>query len=224
MKCKITKNDIDYALAPSPWGLGNEILYSLCKKYPRHVEENAIIAKMWLIGRAYAAAIERRKEAQGTTDQFYQTTVVQTIKGSKLDKWLKGLPKKLNKPWDELGLIITVHKQLIDIISPITKLNQRSLASKYLHFHRPDLFFIYDSRAKKAINKVTPCLNKTPKITAKLQDSEYHAFCRRAQYLKDNIKKRFDKDLNPRQLDNILLRIESRTRLRKNRTGNSSVQ
>jgi len=212
MKIQITKDDIDDALAPSPWDLGNNKLYSLCQDHPKHVHDDEIIAKMWLIGRAYAAAIERRKKAKGTSDDFYETTVVEKIKKSKLDQWLVGLPERLTNPWTELGHIITVHKRLVDLFFYMTGLEKRSLASKYLHFHRPDLFFIYDSRAKEAINKVTPHLNQINNITAEAQDSEYHTFCRRAQCMKESIKKQFSKNLNPRQIDKILLRITDKTR------------
>jgi hypothetical protein len=161
-----------------------------------------------VIGRSYATAIERRKNAKGSSDNFYETDVVEKLKKSKLDQWLKDLPIKMTNPWVELGSVVTVHKQLMDLFFDITELEKRSLASKYLHFHRPDLFFIYDSRAKKAINKVTPRLNQIEKnIAAENKDFEYHAFCRKAQYLKDSINEEFDVNLNSRQLDKILLRI-----------------
>ena len=219
MKIAITKDDIEYALASSPWDLGNQVLYSLCQDHPNHDRGDAIIAKFWLIGRSYAAAIERRKNADDTSDDFYETIVVDKIKNSKLDEWLSSLPDVMTDPWTQLGTIVTVHKRLMDIFSDMTGLEKRSLASKYLHFHRPDLFFIYDSRAREAINKVTPRLSQIKHITTQDQDSEYHAFCRRAQFLKEDIRSRFQKTLNPRQLDKILLRITNKTR--KARTGAS---
>jgi len=48
-------------LKDQPGFLGNTVLYDLCKSYPRHDEEDVIASKIWLIGRAYAAAIERGK-------------------------------------------------------------------------------------------------------------------------------------------------------------------
>ena len=41
------------------WNLGNEMLYQLCRDYPDHKAPEVITAKVWLIGRSYAAAIER---------------------------------------------------------------------------------------------------------------------------------------------------------------------
>ena len=43
------------------WDFGNGILYEMCKEYPKHEKEDVIVGKIWLIGRSYAAAIERRK-------------------------------------------------------------------------------------------------------------------------------------------------------------------
>jgi len=222
MKIKITKDDIDYALASSPWDLGNQVLYSLCQDHPKHDRGDVIIAKVWLIGRSYASAIERRKNAQDTSDDFYETIVVANIKKSKLDQWLAALPERMTDPWTELGSIITVHKRLMDLFSEMTGLEKRSLASKYLHFHRPDLFFIYDSRAKESINKITPRLNQIAKIKAEDQDREYHAFCRRAQCMREDTNNQFGRNLNPRQLDKILLRITAK--IRQARTNKSSVQ
>ena len=180
------------------------------------ISGEAIIAKIWLIGRSYAAAIERRKNVEETSDDFYEITVVEKIKTSKLDDWLSALPSRLTDPWRELGSIITVHKRLMDIFSDLTGLEKRALASKYLHFHRPDLFFIYDSRAKEAIMKVTPRPTEIKDITAEDADSEYQMFCRRSQNLRENINERFGKYLTPRQIDKILLRFTDK--IRKART------
>lgn len=215
MKLEITKNDIDYALSPSPWDLANEVLYSLCQKHPSHDSNQAIIAKILLIGRTYAAAIERRKNAEETSDDFYEVTVVDKIKNSKLDSWLASLSNQIRDPWQALGTIVTIHKRVMDIFFELTGLEKRALASKYLHFHRPDLFFIYDSRAKEAISKVTPRPNYIKDIAVEESDLEYHIFCRRCQHLRDNIRERFAKTLTPRQIDKILLRITDRIRKEK---------
>ena len=212
MKIEITKNDIDYALSPSPWDLGNKVLYSLCQDYPNHSSDDAIIAKIWLIGRAYAAAIERRKNAEETSDDFYESTVVETIKNSDIDNWIASLPNHLFDPWHELASVITIHKKLMDVFSTLTDLNKRALTSKYLHFHKPNLFYIYDSRAKEAISKITPRPNYIKEITADEADTEYHIFCRRCQYLCDIINVRFHEALTPRQIDKILLRITDKIR------------
>lgn len=207
---QITKNDIDFALAPSPWDFGNGILYSLCQNHPRHNCNDVIIAKIWLIGRSYAAAVERRRNAEDGSDHFYETTVVEKIKNSRLDRWLDDLPNRLVDAWSEIGLAITVYKRLMDLFADMTGLDKRSLASKYLHFHRPDMFFLYDTRAKTALGKVTPSIREIPMINAEEADTEYLALTRRCQWVRDDIYHRFGVELTPRQVDKILLRIKDR--------------
>lgn len=213
---QITQDDVDFALTPSPWDLGNQVLYTLCQDHPRHDRGDAIIAKVWLIGRSYAAAIERRKNVENTSDDFYETTVVNKIKDSNLDEWLGSLPNGLIDPWPELTVVVTVHKRLMDLFSGMTGLDKRSLASKYLHFHRPDLFFLYDTRAKAALAKVTPSIRMIPRILADEADAEYLTLSRRCQWVRDDVSRRYNVTLTPRQVDKILLRITDR--IRKART------
>jgi len=68
------------------WNLGNDVLYQLCKKYPEHKTPEEIAAKIWLIGRAYAAAIERRKNKDEENDAFYESTVLPIMQRSALDE------------------------------------------------------------------------------------------------------------------------------------------
>jgi hypothetical protein len=210
MTLTITKKDVETACAPTLWDLSNQVLYDLCQKFPSHTEHEVIIAKVLLIGRVYAAAIERRKEKDTDegSDDFYINTVAPTLKKSELDRWLAALPGtgQLSDPWNNLGDVVTLHKQLTDIFSQMTGMDKRSLASKYLHFHRPDLFFIYDSRAEKAIKQMTPRLNQIRSVNPSQYDSEYLKFCKREQFLRDQISERFGELLTPRQIDNLLLR------------------
>ena len=49
-----------------------------------------------------------------------------------------------------------MHHCVESIFSNDDQLGHVSLTSKYLHFHRPDLFPIYDSRTSTAIAQITP--------------------------------------------------------------------
>jgi hypothetical protein len=138
--------------------------------------------------------------------------VVETIKKSSIDSWLNDLPSKIIDPWKDLGAIVSTHNKLLQLFSTITGLEKRSLASKYLHFHRPDLFYIYDSRAKQAIMKVAPRITSIREVSVDEADPEYHSFCRRCQWLQDDIEKQFKENLTPRQIDKILLRITEASR------------
>lgn len=54
------------------WFLFDKILYDLCQQYPRHDNVHEVVAKIAMIGRAYSASVERRKNAETTSDRdFY---------------------------------------------------------------------------------------------------------------------------------------------------------
>ena len=186
------------------WDLGNKILYELCEKYPYHDNNDQIIAKIWLIGRSYSAAIERRKTVSEANDTFYTETVAPTLKRSKIDEWLEYLSKFRFPTEDNIKEILTVHKKTMDIFEKITGMNKRSLASKYLHFHKPTLFFLYDSRASEAIRSLTEPIGKLAFSKANV-DPEYARFCLRCIQLRNEIKEEFNVHLTPREIDNILL-------------------
>ncbi|MFC1785893.1 hypothetical protein ACFLZA_00835, partial [Candidatus Neomarinimicrobiota bacterium] len=79
-----SKENIDNAIQSNEWDFGNEVLYELCKKNFEHKEDDKIIAKVWLIGRAYAAAIERRKNKTDINDDFYVEKVAPIFQNSRL--------------------------------------------------------------------------------------------------------------------------------------------
>ena len=210
MKIEISLSDVEYAKEKSPWDKLNQVLYDLCKDNPEHKDDDVILAKMMLIGRTYAAAIERRKISKDiSSDSFYKESVVNAIKNSDIDIWLKSLPYSFSNPWVALDQVAAIHKNLMDIFYSLTHLNKRSLASKYLHFHKPNIFYIYDSRAKSAITKITKNIRKLKNIEPEQFDEEYLGHYCRCQWLVDDIKKKYHTNLLPREIDNILLKIDS---------------
>ena len=98
----------------------------------------------------------------------------------------------------------------MDAFKEMTGLEKRSLASKYLHFHCPEKFFIYDSRAKEAIRKIVKRPDK--KILSEIveYDPEYGDFvCRMLELQKYLDEKLVDEKLGghvtPRSIDSFLL-------------------
>ncbi|NPD47110.1 hypothetical protein [Lentimicrobium sp. S6] len=203
----ITKDIIQKAKSPNIWDLGNQTLYNLCKEHFEHKNDEAIIAKVWLIGRAYAAAIERRKNAKETNDNFYSYHVLNAFKKSDLDLWLKELELFDNVTIENIPLILTVHKKLVDLIKGITAMEKRSFTSKYLHFHLPHLFYIYDSRAVEDMRKHTSRVpNKFNQILKHHNfDDEYAKFACKCLAITEEIEKQHHIKLSPRELDNFLL-------------------
>ena len=201
---QVTKEDIETIRSPWVWDIGNRILYDMCRAHPEHSHDGEIVAKVWLIGRSYAASIERRRNAKHIGDDFYEAVVAPTMRNQPIDLWLGSIQQT-----DKSGSAKTVaiHKKLTDLFYSITDLEKRSLASKYLHFHKPEAFFIYDSRARQSITKVVPRLKEIPELETDEFDPEYRDFVRRCVWLRDNIQKTLGTELTPREIDKLLLMI-----------------
>lgn len=204
-----TKAEIDECLKPSPWDLGNSVLYQLCQLHFEHKRLDEIIAKTWLIGRSYAAAIERRKNNKGVSDDFYVNIVAPTIQKSHLDVALASLRQERRISSSNAIEILRIHHYLVKTLEPITGLEKRSFCSKYLHFHLPALFFIYDSRASTAMRTF---ISQVPKdlacIVGNLEiDTDYAKFVAKCLALRNLIAEVYECDLTTRQMDNLLLSI-----------------
>jgi hypothetical protein len=173
MTTRLTPAFIREATSQTAWDFGNKILYDMCSANPEHKEDQVIIGKIWLIGRTYAAAIERRRTTEGALgDAFYETVVARRIRESEIDSWFEAIRKS---DANDLALHLEIHFRVMKLFTTISGLEKRSLASKYLHFHFPNHFYIYDSRAQKVISELTePIGRKIP--TPKEHDDVYARF------------------------------------------------
>lgn len=131
----------------------------------------------------------------------------------KKNEQLKNIHNQINKlkkyktiDGNNKDIICKMHNDLTNIFQTISNLNKRSLASKYLHFHLPNLFYIYDSRANTTVN----CLFRIYKGTLSKQkqkdaDKQYVNFVDKMRYISKIFKEEFGKKYSPRELDTILL-------------------
>lgn len=191
------------------WDFGNQILYDLCRNDFDHKEDDKIITKVIFIGRIYAAAVERRrnKTDQEINDDFYTSTIAPKFKESQLDEYLNELKGFKSVTSDNLLKILTTHNYLLLLLKQITDLEKRSFCSKYLHFHLPELFFIYDSRA---INALRLMISRIPMeyksiLTEGNIDHEYTKFFLKCLEVKDTLDTEFGVNLSNRQFDNLLI-------------------
>ena len=189
------------------WSVGNQVLYELCELHATHVLEAEIVAKVWLIGRAYSAALERGRgkavDAALSNDRFYAEAVPRALRSSELDRRLKALAEFEEIDEFNAASVLDAHAHLVEVFYGLTKKNKRSLASKYLHFHRPSLFFIYDSRAASAILAIG-----LPHQTIEVPrgaDRTYAQFVSAALGVRKFVSSKFGQSLSPRQIDRLLL-------------------
>jgi hypothetical protein len=201
---------IQRAISPSPWDLGNQVLYDLCSSYPLHTSVPQVIAKVWLIGRAYAAAIERRRNKTDENDDFYVNKVGPGLCASGIDSWLKSLRVPVESTAISLLPTLRVHANVTALFRQISGLEKRSLASKYLHFHAPSHFYIYDARAVLAMQKLRSIVGRTAASDIGA-DNEYRKFAQKCQRLQQSVLERHSVALTPRQVDNLLLALYAET-------------
>lgn len=189
------------------WAFGNDVLYRLCREHPKHEAQDVVVAKIWLIGRSYAAAIERRDpdfDGGIPNDQFYEDVVAPKMIRSKIDKQIDALRRSKAVRRENIAAVLTTHGYLSRLFWGITGKNKRSLASKYLHFHLPDHFYLYDSRA---VNGLRMFGRATPSLPARRRgcDNEYTKFALKMLELQEDIERCYGKRLRPRELDRLLL-------------------
>ena len=212
MKNYITIHDYKSIIVSSKnsvWDIGNGALYDLCSKYPKHTSVDVAIAKVWLIGRAYAAAIERFKNKKENSDNFYINKVGPVLVRSAIDLRLVSLSDAVAITEENILKILKVHEYVTSIFKSLTGQNKRSLSAKYLHFHLPNLFYIYDSRVSQAIRKFPIEMSRKLKsiTNSKGIDAEYGNYFVKCHLLTTQIRQVFNEDLTPRQLDNFLIEI-----------------
>ncbi len=187
------------------WNLGNKMLYRLCQDYPDHKSPEVITAKIWLIGRSYAAAIERGRKKEQDVDSFYESRVVPKIQRSHLDQHLDEVRQLSEISFESIPIILKTHKYLTDLFAKISGQEKRSLASKYLHFHCPSLFFLYDSRAVRGARALCPRFRAD--MPTDNVDTEYANFFLRVVHLRNKIQKNEGCLLSTREMDNILFNV-----------------
>lgn len=196
------------AISPSTWDTANLVLYDLCSEHPAHRDRSDVLAKVLLIGRVYAAAIERRrnKKDDHDNDRFYVDTVAPSICKSAIDDWMHHAKIANPESPDGLNTMVEVHGRVTGLFNEISDLQKRSLASKYLHFHVPQLFLIYDSRAVEAIREFSDVLPRASRSKG-LGDNEYRKFAEKATILVQLCKREYGLTMSPRQFDNLLLKV-----------------
>jgi hypothetical protein len=202
------------AQKPNAWALSNQILYNLCSKYFSHKSDEEIVAKTLMIGRIYAVALERRrnKSIEDISDDFYLTTITRCFRHSQIDSVLSELKTHKELSIEILPEVLKAHTFLTELIHSFTKLKKRSFSSKYLHFHLPHLFFIYDARAVESLRSLVTEIPSYLKIIKGMPDvdKEYCQFVCKCFALQTLIEKEYGINLSTRELDNLLIEIANK--------------
>lgn len=156
-----------------------------------------------MIGRSYAAAIERGVKRRKRQD-FYIDQVAPKIRKENIDSWLIELKNYTQLDKESLPRVLEAHLRLTEIFKSFTKMNKRSLASKYLHFHFPNLFFIYDSRVAKACSEIIGGTWRVDRYEGRA-DNEYRKVVQKCLKIREVVREKFGVTLKPRQIDKLFL-------------------
>lgn len=184
--------------------IGNRVLYDLCKKYPLHNNKQEVFAKIWLIGRSYAVALERGDSHDNEINDDFYGLVVNKLLSSKIDVILDKLNGK-ELVLENLHLILGVYKDLYEITFSFGRGYKPSFCSKYLHFHFPELFFIYDSRVLKIINSYKIDISELNELKYEYAYLPYFKFFCKCFLYQNELRKTLNLDLTPRQIDILLI-------------------
>jgi hypothetical protein len=159
-----TQAQVDDALAKfqTEWGLVDEVLYRVCRDHPGHDSARVAVGKVALIGRAYAAGLERQVNVMEGEQAVVKAGLLLHAESKRVDAIIKPL-RNLPEPLDpaKAGLIVEQHGLLTELLQRTTRSGQsgprsaRSFASKYLHFHCPAVP-IYDEYVRSTIARMAP--------------------------------------------------------------------
>lgn len=166
-------------------------LYELCFLHRHHLRDDIVADKLRLIGRLYAD--------QGAGLGLSPEHGAHRLTRSSVDRWFGALATAEDM---QTALLLELHKRVMDLFADLPEETARSLASKYLHFHFPELFPVYDA----AVDRASAALSEGACGFLALAESdavygEFHARCRK---LGERLGREIGRRLSPRELDRVL--------------------
>jgi len=191
MKPTLTREFLTDALSRSIQDTRSRALYDLCFFHRHHLKDELVVDKLRLIGRLYAE--------YGAGLGFSPELGAHCLSKSPVDRWFSTLSTA-----EQLDgwLLLELHKRVMDVFADMSDTEARSLASKYLHFHFPELFCIYDSQVDGAVRALVD--GDRGFLAMGDHDPVYgcfHAGCRK---LADRLAPLIGRRLSPRELDRVL--------------------
>lgn len=188
--------------------VGNQILYDMVKTYPHHDNIDEVVAKAWIINKSYSAQLERYIGKEDDSKDYYYDGIAKVMHDARNEfdrriEKLKGM--KINRT--SIEEMFSLHHYLMNLFNKLPKAREmggsaRSFSSKYLHFHLPDMFYIYDSTAGYFISRFV----KKPDVAVIMGSNKFDGDLVYVDYglrllaLQEHI----GRGITPRQLDNFL--------------------
>lgn len=192
MKPTLTREFITGALADSVLEPRVRALYELCFMHRHHFRDDIVADKLRMLVRLCAERGLRMRD-------FSPEYVAHRLGRAAVDRWFGGLAtaEKL-----DIALLLEVHKHMMRVFDDLDEAEARSLASKYLHFHFPELFFVFDSRVEAAAMALGE--GECGYLAIHEHDPVYGRFYACARKLVDKMTPQVGRRLGPRELDRVL--------------------
>lgn len=193
MKLTLTREFITDALSLSILDPKVRALYDLCFMYRHHLRDEIVADKLRLIRRLYSDSPVWPGKA------FSAEAAAHNLTQSSVDHWFGALSTA-----EELdsGLLLELHKRLMGVFDDLTEEEARSLASKYLHFHFPELFYVYDTRIATALSLLIE--GDCGFLALAEFDPAYGRFHACSRRLTERLLPQVGRRLSPRELDRVL--------------------
>ncbi|TCJ15802.1 hypothetical protein EZJ19_06200 [Parasulfuritortus cantonensis] len=192
MKSEITREFIADVLAESVLDPRTRALYELCFMHRTHFQDEIVADKLRMIVRVCA---ERGVEVPGFSPEFAAHRLGQ----SGVDRWFAGIATAERI---DPALMFEMHKRVMDVFADMPADQARSVASKYLHFHFPELYFIYDGRVAAAAYALGS--GDCGYLARSEHDPEYGRFFSCCRKLVERLAEPAGRRLTPRELDRVL--------------------
>lgn len=125
-------------------------ILAACKDCPSHDDYCEVYAKIALVNRMYSAQLGRGRVGKYEAED----KVAQALCKSDIDKHLEPLLNVGMLNEEVLPKVFKCHERLVSIARRAIGIDANSFASKYLSFHVPSVFPIFDSRASSAARQV----------------------------------------------------------------------
>lgn len=164
-------------------------LYDLCFFHRHHCNGDLVADKLRLIGRLYGGQVAGFTPERGA----------HCLAKSPVDRWFSTLATAERL---EGWLLLEMHKRAMEVFADLPEAEARSLASKYLHFHFPELFYIHDSVVDRAARQLVAA--DCGFLAMSDYDAVYgrfHACCRK---LAERLAPESGRPLSPREMDRVL--------------------
>jgi hypothetical protein len=206
-----TRADYRYSRLASGDNYENQVLYAMCFDRPEHGDPFVTAGKMLMIGRVYSASPERKAGKAAVAGENLFTILAERLAATHIDERLAAIPFETRLSEDLVPKVLALHGLLNTEVREGTHrwsvtqgAPQRvSFASKYLHFHRPNAFPLFDRYACLGLASLTKGFRYENRCSDVTINKDYQRFVGRLLHFV--AQRSPEAGWTPRSLDTMLV-------------------